>query len=424
MSIIGIVCEYNPFHNGHEYQLMMSRQHFGADTPVICVMSGDFVQRGEAAVYSKYARAEAACRCGADLVLELPLPWALSSAEAFARGAVGLLGKLGVTHLSFGSEAGETEPLEAIAQTLLDPRLTQDIKDLLSRDASLSFAAARQRAVEAKLGEVGQLLELPNNILAVEYIKAIYDIGLDIAPFTVQRYGSGHDMAGEGKGPRSASEIRRMMSAGKRVGEFIPAAAEKVYLREKEQGREFSAASAFEAAMLSRLRMFDEEYFRSLPDAADGIGNRLFKAAHEEATLDAVLAAVKTKRYALSRIRRMCLCACLGVKAGMNEGVPPYARVLAANARGCELLRDIQRKESVPVLTKPATVREMAPKCRDVFAIGASAHDFYVLGYRAPGERKGGGDWRNGPVIVNNQQTKTSKLPEIGHKALLQFNES
>ena len=128
-NVIGIVAEYNPFHNGHARLIEQTRARLGADCPVVCVMSGDFVQRGSPAVYSKFARAEAAARCGADLVLELPLPWALSSAEGFARGAVGLLGGLGVvTHLSFGSECGELEPLQRVAEALLDPLLGEDLR--------------------------------------------------------------------------------------------------------------------------------------------------------------------------------------------------------------------------------------------------------------------------------------------------------
>lgn len=401
MNIIGIVCEYNPFHNGHEYHIKCTKAALGENAPVVCVMSGDFVQRGEPAMYAKHARAQAACRSGVDLVIELPLPWSLSSAEGFARGAVGLLARLGATHLSFGSEAGELEPLELIAQSLIEPGLISDTKELMSKEANLSFPAARSRALAQRLGEVSQQLELPNNILAVEYLKAIYELRLELIPITIQRFGSGHDMNGD-SGPKSASEIRRMIALGKNVQEHIPTSAEAVYRSQRERGRELADKSAFELAMLSRLRMFDEDYYNCLPDAADGLGTRLFRAAREEASLDAVLAAAKTKRYALSRIRRMCLCACLGVKNGMNSQLPPYARVLAANSRGCELLRDLDRKGDIPVITKPAAVRQLSAECVQLFSLGASAHDFYTLGFRASGERKGGQDWRNSPIIVKD----------------------
>ena len=154
--MIGIVCEYNPFHNGHAYHITRAMQELGADEGVVCVMSGDFVQRGEPAVYSKYARAEAACRCGADLVIELPLPWCLASAEGFARGAVGLLGSIGAQHLAFGSETGETVELDALAQALLQPETQNEIRALLADFPNLSYAAARQMVMEKRLGDAGR----------------------------------------------------------------------------------------------------------------------------------------------------------------------------------------------------------------------------------------------------------------------------
>ena len=312
MAIIGIVAEYNPFHTGHEYHIARSRELLGADSTVICVMSGDFVQRGEPALYSKFARAEAACRCGADLVIELPLPWALSSAEGFARGSVGLLGALGATHLSFGSECGEVERLERIAECLIDPAVNAEISRELNENANISYASARQAVLARRLGDEAKLIEQPNNILAVEYLKAIYEQRLDITPMTVQRIGSGHDMAGD-VGPKSASELRRMILSGGKVDNYIPKNALAVYSREESLGRQAMSRDFHETAILSRLRMFGENYYKSLPDSGGGLGSRLYKAAHEEATLDGVLAAVKTKRYTLSRIRRMCLCAALGV---------------------------------------------------------------------------------------------------------------
>ena len=400
MDVIGVVCEYNPFHRGHEYHLMMSRRAAdGADTPVVCVMSGDFVQRGEPAMFSKFARAEAACLCGADLAVELPLPWTLSSAEGFARGAVGLLAALGATRLSFGSETGETEPLETIAEALLDPAMTAEIKAELSRDASLSFASARQRALEKRLGELSEQIRFPNNILAVEYIKAIRTQQLDMRPMTVQRFGSGHDMSGD-DGPKSASELRALLAQGRDVSGHIPERALRIYRRETDSGRGPYTMAAFESALLSRLRMLPPEAFEALPDSADGMGKRLCAAVREEPTFNAILASAKSKRYALARIRRMCMCAALGVREGMNAGTPPYARVLASNARGRELLKTAGESGRIPVVTKPAAVRGLSKECEDVFALGAAARDFYVLGSAAEAERRGGTDWRTGPKIV------------------------
>ena len=185
MNICGIVCEYNPFHKGHLYQLEESKCRLGEETVTVGVMSGDYVQRGEPAIFSKFARAEAASRCGVDLVVELPLPWALSSAEGFAAGAVAILSALGCTHLSFGSESGELEVMETLAECLLNPLTLEAVKKRMTAEPNLSFATARQLVLEEKVGERAKLIEKPNNILAVEYLKAIYKQTAAMTPITV-----------------------------------------------------------------------------------------------------------------------------------------------------------------------------------------------------------------------------------------------
>jgi len=400
MRVVGVVGEYNPFHSGHLHHLEQTRGRLGKDSALVCVLSGDFVQRGEAASYAKSVRAEAAVRCGVDLAVELPLPWALSSAEGFARGAVSLLARLGCTHLSFGSETGVLAELEELAQALIDPGLQIRVKERLSADAALSYAAARQLVTAEALGaEKARLLEMPNNILAVEYLKAIYDQRLELIPFTVRRRGNGHDQSG-GPGFRSAAELRRMLAQGQNVSDYLPAEAAAVYAREERLGRGRPDPRMLETAILSRLRALPERRFEQLPDAGDGLGRRLCRAAREEPTLDAVLAAAKSKRYALSRLRRMLLCAALGVTAEWAASPPPYARVLAANSRGCALLRAASDRGALPILTKPAAVRELSSDCRRLFALGAEAHDLYALAYPSPGERRGGGDWRQSPLIL------------------------
>ncbi len=398
MDFIGVVCEYNPFHNGHAYHLGESRLRSGAGG-VVCVMSGDFVQRGEAAIFSKFARAEAACRCGADVVFELPLPWSIASAEGFARGAVGLLGALGAPALSFGMEAERLEDLDFLARRLLEPQTLSQIRALMAEDASLSFAAARQQALSLDCGPAARLLEEPNNILAVEYLKAIYDLRLEISPLGVRRLGSVHDGPGEGDS-RSASELRALLRRGEKVSRYMPAAAAAVYEKDAAMGRGTPSRERLETAMLSRLRTLDAARCAALPDAVGGLGERLCRAAAEEPTLDAVYAAVKNKRLAMSRVRRAALCAALGVENGMANGTPPYARLLAATARGRELLGEIKKTSAVPIITKPAAVRELDGESVRLFTLGAAAHDLYALGYRAAEERRGGADWRSGPRIV------------------------
>ncbi len=398
MDFIGVVCEYNPFHNGHAYHLRESARLTDGQG-VVCVMSGDFVQRGEAALYAKYARAEAAVRGGADVVFELPLPWALASAEGFARGAVGLLAAIGATTLSFGTESEDLGILDTLARRLIEPQTVELIRAKMADEPELSFAAARQRVLEQLCGEGARALETPNNILAVEYLKTICEQELSIKPLAVRRLGSAHDGAGEGN-TRSASEIRSLLSRGESADRFMSASSRAVFERDMAQGRGIPSRTALETAILARLRMLRPADFAALPDASGGLGERLCRAAAEEPTLDAVFAAVKNKRLAMSRVRRACYCAALGVRSGMSDGIPPYARLLAANARGREMLAELRESSEIPIVTKPASVRELGERSETVFSLGAAAHDLYVLGYRAAEERRGGADWRTGPRIV------------------------
>lgn len=386
--ILGTVCEFNPFHRGHAHLIEQSRAAAGEDAVLVCALSGDFVQRGEAAAWPKALRAEAACRCGADLVLELPLPWCLSSAEGFARGGVALLASLGVERLCFGSESGDAAALDSLAAGLAGAEFVEAVKARLKQEPALSFAAARQKEAQARLGDIAALLANPNDILAIEYCKAIRQGGYAMEPYAVRRLGSGHDEPGD-----SASALRERYARGESLAGFVPDGAAALFERAPRRD-----ARLFEAALLSRLRWLDEAAFLALPDAADGLGQRLFRAVREEGSLAAIHAAAQTRRYPLARVRRLTLAACLGLRAGMADGAPPYARVLAANARGRALLRE-RADGPLPLLTKPAAVRSLGAEAEALFTLGARAHDLYVLGYADAALRRPGADWRTAPAL-------------------------
>ena len=392
-KVLGVTAEYNPMHLGHAFHLAASREQLGEDCPVVCVMSGDFVQRGTAAVYDKFTRAEAAVRAGADLVLELPLPWSIASAEGFARGAVRILAATGVvTHLSFGSECGEAAPLQTLADALLAPDMDDAIRTALR--TGVSYPKTRQLALRQQIGELADLLETPNNILGIEYLKAVSDLGLSLTPITVRRTGAQHDQAGEGQ-LRSAPELRALLEAGADISRYVPAPAAEVYAHAQPV-----LPRDLETALLSRLRMLPPEAFRAIPGAEEGLENALCRAVHAEPTLEAVLMAAKSKRYALSRLRRMALCAALGVTKERSAGLPPYLRVLAANARGRALLRQMAEASALPVITKPAAVKELSADVQRVFEVTAAAHDLYVLGYAEAERRRPGEDWRHSPAML------------------------
>jgi predicted nucleotidyltransferase len=398
MNVIGVVGEFNPFHLGHYDHFAQSRAHLGKDTPIVCVMSGDFVQRGAPAAFQKHIRAEAAVRCGADLVFELPLPWCLASAERFALGAVGLLDSLGVvTHLSFGSEVGDLAPLTALALAAREPENMQKIKNQMG--AGMSFAAAREKVLHETLGPEAKLLQTPNNILGVEYLKALFTLDSAMIPMTTARTGAQHDKFSHGQ-TRSASQLRSMMEAGENIAPFVPSEAWHMPEREMAAGRGPVTMESLEQAIMSRLRQLSEGHFAALPDATEGLDNRLYRAVRSEPSVEGILSAVKTKRYPLSRLRRMLMCAALGVRADMTEGRPPYARLLASTERGRSLLRQMDETCTIPLINKPASAKELEGTAREIFTLTADARDFYVLGYQVMGERRGGSDWRTSPITL------------------------
>ena len=383
METAGIVAEYNPFHRGHAWHIAETRRRLGGDAPVVCVMSGHWVQRGECALADKWLRAALALDRGADLVVELPTPWAMASAESFARGAVSLLAATGVVDvLSFGSEMGELAPLEEAAAALDAPDYPERLRAALGR--GLSFPAARQEAAGAAC------LSAPNNNLGVEYLRSLRALGSTIRPLTVPRQGAGHDGPAAG-GFASASELRRLLRAG-RGEEAAP------YLTAPWSG-ELADMQHIERAVLARLRTMGEGDWAALPDGggAEGLPSRLAKAAREAVSLEDFYARAKTRRYPHARLRRLALAAFLGLRAAERPAAPPYVRVLGLGGRGRALLRKMKDTCPLPVIVKPAQARELDGPARTLFESEARYTDLYGLCFPAP--RPCGAEWIHSPVV-------------------------
>ena len=396
MRKIGIVCEYNPFHRGHLYQIGESRRLSG-DALIVCVMSGDFVQRGEAALFTKFARAEAACRSGADLVFELPLPWCLSSAERFARGAVGILSAVGCDMLSFGSECADLALLSRLAAADSDPEMRDQIRERLNAEASLSYAQARQQVLFAHMGNDAAVLSSPNDILAIEYLKAIRGIAPEIEALCIPRIGAEHDVRSEGAF-RSAMDLRESLERGEQIASAIPTAAWAVFEKELAVGRRRDAAR-LELALRSRLLCLSPSDFDALPDADDGAGRRLYKSLCTGDSLEECVRSASTKRYSRARMRRILLCAALGVHAEDALQAPPYARLLSCSERGRAYLGQASNSFTIPLLTKPAAARRMDEESERIFELGASAHELYRLQFVTDDDKAWGTDWRTGPYV-------------------------
>ena len=330
---VGIVCEYNPFHRGHQKQIDLIRRNFGAQAGIICAMSGNYVQRGHPAIFGKSLRAEAALRCGADLVVELPVTTALSSAEGFASGGVAVLSRL-CDGLCFGAETADAALLQATARALLSEAFPPLLRRELARGCS--FPAARQAAL-AEMGLSTRILEAPNNILAVEYCKAILRQSSPMKPIPILREGSYHAEEADLDNP-SATALRRRLGKGQDVSAFLPETAGQVF-----RDAPIHTLEAGQRAILARLRTMTDTEFEVLPFGSEGLWRKLMHESRKQASLEAIATAVKSKRYTRSRIDRMILCAFLGITEEVLNMEIPYVRVLGFNDRGRNILKHVKK---------------------------------------------------------------------------------
>lgn len=378
MNIGGVIAEYNPFHAGHQYQLARMRKS-GVDR-IAVIMSGNFVQRGDVAIQSKFARARAAVQCGADLVIELPTPYALASAERFAYGGVFLLDALGcVNTLSFGCEDTDITLFRQICAELRSAETDQLIREYLKE--GISYPAARGKAIGARLGEhARELLERPNNILAIEYLKAIEETDANFNILPILRQGAAHDSDDREGDFLSASEIRRIVSAGEQPGNLaIPSVSMDSLFDDIQNGRAPADIKNLERTILYALRMMTAEELRRLPDVSEGLEGRILKAAQTSVSLPELLAKIKSKRYPLARIRRIILCALLGITHEALQSPPPYLRVLACNANGFDILRIARDTAKLPIVMKTADVRTLNRQAQSVFERECRCDDIYAL---------------------------------------------
>lgn len=399
MRTVGIVAEYNPFHSGHAYQIEQIRARLGGDTAVVCAMSGNWVQGGRPAVADKWLRARLALLGGADLILELPTLWAVSSAESFAWGAVSLLEACGtVDTLCFGSECGDDLPLRQLAACLDSDGYQAALKDFLRE--GMSFAACRQAAAESLLGtDTAALLASPNNNLGVEYLRALTRLNSPIVPITVRREGAGyHQLSAPDVRPafRSATDLRRSIFAenwADTEGYLSPEALTLL------RGTPRPTADP-ERILLAALRTMTAADWARIPDsgASEGLPDRLVRAARQANSTEEFFALAKTKRYTHARLRRLLLWAFLGLSEADRPARPPYLKVLGCTERGRAVLREMKDKATLPVLTKPAHANRLNDECRRLFELEARCTDLY--GLFLPVLPPCGQEWSRSPILL------------------------
>ena len=385
MKICGIIAEYNPFHNGHKYQIEETKRRFGA-THTVAVMSGNFTQRGDTAIFDKYKRAEVALKNGVDLVIELPVAYALGSAEQFALGAVSVLQSLGcVDMLSFGSECGDIDLLHETAGAVVYAQQHDDFFRFMRSGDTLPVAL--QKTIEKYYeSEIIETLAEPNNILAVEYLKAMDEMGCLFEPVTIGRTGTGHDSDEVSENIASASKIRKMILAGEDVSAFVP---------ELPDG-ETADIRNLETAILAKLRMMSQKEIEKAPNVLMGLENRIYKSARVATNLAELYMLIKTKRYTLARIRRIVLACFLGIKKSDLKKSPSYIRILGMNGKGREILAKADCKlpmdTSLKALMKSGDVQKRQAYLEEV------SGNMYALAYDK--KKPCGLEYTSKPVIL------------------------
>lgn len=379
MRVVGVIAEYDPFHLGHAYHLRQARAQTGADW-VLCVMSGCFTQRGQGALLSPSRRARMALACGADAVVELPVPWAVREAEHFALGGVSMLHRLGcVTDLAFGAETDDLSALKRCAELMEHPteELNADVRAGLAQ--GLSHAAALGGALETRFPGLG--LDKPNNVLGMCYLRALLRLQASIVPSLVPRRGEYH-ATGWGNGLPSATAVRGAIARGDwlRVSQAMPREAYAI-LRDAARQGELFHAEALDPVLLHLLRTASPETLRRLPGCGEGMENRLAAAARASANRNQLLAAAKTRRYPYARLSRMCAHLMLGFTQQelRPDLLPPYARLLGFRKEARPLVQAL-KASGFPLVERAAC----APRDDAVFQADMRAYDLWCLGAGQP----------------------------------------
>lgn len=410
--VIGVVAEYNPFHNGHYYHLQATKEITGAEY-CVAVISGNFTQRGDTSIVNKWAKAYMAICGGADLVIELPTVYSISSAENFASGAVKILDNLKVVDaISFGAEANDLATLNNIANVLYEE--PKAYTNILSHELKkgISYPAARENALMMYLNDIkryANTLSSPNNILAIEYLKALKIQKSKLEPIMIRRkkvYYNDNKIVDDFA---SATVIRKLLQDGEyaNLRKVIPRSSYTIIGQESRKGGMVLSLSKYEKEIIYTLRKMTVEEIAELPDVSEGLQFAIKNAANEANNLKDLISNIKSKRYTQTRIQRILLYALLGIDKKLMENsrkVVPYVRVLGFTQKGKSLLSEISRRNpKLNIITslkkymdqnqnKNKVLAEMLEK--DIFAT-----DVYTLGYI--GESKANLDFTNNMIITN-----------------------
>lgn len=385
MKTVAIIAEYNPFHTGHEYQINKIRQEFGQDTRIIAIMSGNYTQRGNIAIMDKSTRAECAVQCGVNLILELPFPFSFSSAEFFAKSGVKIADSLGVVDvLSFGSELGDIKLLTKISKNMKSYAYKEKLSELLcaSDEKKLGYPALCEKAYKSLFGnDITSAFFTPNNILAIEYIKALLNLNSKIKPHTIKREGADYS---ENKITRniyqSATAIRNLiLSDIYSATEYLPYAAKNTLLLAYNNNEFPCKEESLSSAVISHFRLNSHSAKSDIHDADGGLYNRLRNASFEATSISKLTELADTKKYTSSRIRRAIWCSFFGVTSSEVNELPAYTQVLAMDNVGKSILKEVKKMTDFPVVTKPSSYDFLSERAKRQKELSDKADSVFQL---------------------------------------------
>jgi len=414
MKVVGLIAEYNPFHNGHLYHLLESKKITKSDYS-IAVMSGNFLQRGEPALVDKWTRAKMAIDNGIDLVIELPLIYACQSAEFFAFGSVKILDSLGIINsICFGSESGDIQSLDYIAEILYEE--PEAYKKYLKShlDQGLSYPKAREQALTKYLKEfadldfsnIEEIISSPNNILSIEYLKSLKKIKSNIRPFTLKRIKSNyHDKKLTGT-ISSATAIREQLIRNpvlENIKHTVPEATYTHLVNFYKEHNGFNSLENYSIILLYLLRNSSSSILKNIVDVTEGLDNRIIDCSSKYNDISDILECVNTKRYTITRLRRILIHLLLNIdKKNINflqSYGPQYIRVLGANTNGIYLLKEMKKTCSLPIITKFADYKKFNNDILNkMIEIDKKATDIYSLGLN---KGKMNLDYLTSPYIIS-----------------------
>lgn len=409
MKLLGLITEYNPFHNGHLYHLNTAKDLVKPDA-VVAVMSGNFLQRGEPAILDKWTRAQAAVDAGVDLVVELPTYFSTASAEGFALGAVALLDRLGATDLVFGAENGDVQALQAVADIIDTPSESYQAALAAALDQGLSFPAARQQAIEVAMAEASSLHEgidfKANNILGIEYLRAIRRVGTAMVPRAIQRiqndYNDKH-ITGE---IASATAVRQLLKRRPVDWELLKTVVPETTFKLLWESPVYTVLDDFHALLNGIALREGAEGLRRYRDVAEGLEHKLMAELSTLGTLEDTALAIKSKRYTMTRIQRMLVAILLGITPIPEaEALAQldYARVLAFNERGARVIRAVKKQGQLYPFTNLGRDLKKYRKKNALLALDIRATGMYAQVNHRIGIHEDFTRWPYAPHLAENE---------------------